>query len=64
MRSSTSPRQWLARTSVAVLATAILAAAAQAGTFSIVDLPATGTDAAIGIDATKEYTHTFDFGSG
>ncbi len=27
------------------------------------DLPATGTDAAIGIDATKEYTHTFDFGS-
>jgi hypothetical protein len=37
---------------------------AQAGTFTIVDLPATGTDAAIGIDSTKEYTHTFDFGSG
>ncbi|MGE5294335.1 MAG: discoidin domain-containing protein, partial [Solirubrobacterales bacterium] len=64
MRSGTSPRQWLARTSAAVLATAILAVAAQAGTFTIVDLPATGTDAAIGIDATKEYTHTFDFGSG
>ena len=31
---------------------------------TIVDLPATGTDAAIGIDASKTYTHTFDCGSG
>ena len=30
---------------------------------TIVDLPATGTDAAIGIDASKTYTHIFDFGS-
>ncbi|MEN6425018.1 MAG: LamG-like jellyroll fold domain-containing protein [Phycisphaerales bacterium] len=48
----------------AVLAVLIMSMAAQAGTFTIVDLPATGTDAAIGIDSTKEYTHTFDFGSG
>jgi hypothetical protein len=36
---------------------------AQAGTFTIVDLPATGTDGAIGISGGKTYTHTFDFGS-
>ena len=36
---------------------------AQAGTFTIVDLPAVGTDAAIDISASKTYTHTFDFGS-
>ena len=36
---------------------------AQAGTFTIVDLPATGTDAAIGISTGKTYTHAFDFGS-
>jgi hypothetical protein len=35
----------------------------QAGTFTIVDLPATGTDAAIGISTSKTYTHTFDFGA-
>ncbi|HUT45299.1 MAG TPA: LamG domain-containing protein [Sedimentisphaerales bacterium] len=35
----------------------------QAGTISIVDLPATGTDDAIDINSGKTYTHTFDFGS-
>jgi hypothetical protein len=35
----------------------------QAGTFTIVDLPATGTDAAIGISTSKTYTHAFDFGA-
>ena len=35
-----------------------------ASSMTIVDLPATGTDAAIGIDETKTYTHTFDFGLG
>ena len=34
----------------------------QAGTFTIVDLPATGTDAATGISTSKTYTHAFDFG--
>ena len=37
--------------------------AAGAGTMRIVDLPAAGTDAAIGIRTTKIYTHAFDFGS-
>ncbi|MBN1866498.1 hypothetical protein JW916_04310 [Candidatus Sumerlaeota bacterium] len=32
------------------------------GTFSIVDLPATGTDAATGIGTSKTYTHTLDLG--
>jgi len=36
---------------------------AQAGTFTILDLPATGTDGAIGISGSKTYTHAFDFGS-
>ena len=36
---------------------------AQAGTFTIVDLPAKGTDAATGISTSKTYTHAFDFGS-
>jgi hypothetical protein len=36
---------------------------ARAGTFTIVDLPATGTDAAIGISTDKTYTHAFDCGS-
>lgn len=31
---------------------------------TIVELPAVGTDAAIGIDAGKTYTHAFDFGTG
>jgi len=35
---------------------------ANAATFTIVDLPAKGTDAAIGISAGKTYTHAFDFG--
>ena len=48
----------------AILAALAMDLVAQAGTFTIVDLPATGTDAAIGIDSTKEYTHAFDFGSG
>ncbi len=38
--------------------------AAQAATFTVVDLPAAGTDDAIGIDSDKIYTHTFDFGLG
>jgi hypothetical protein len=62
-KTSSSPWRWLTRTGAAVLVTAILAVSAQAGTFTVVDLPATGTDAAIGISDTKEYTHTFDFGS-
>ena len=33
-------------------------------TMTVVDLPATGTDAAIGIDAAKTYTHAIDFGLG
>jgi len=36
---------------------------AQAATITIVDLPATGTDAAIDISGLKTYTHAFDFGS-
>ena len=35
----------------------------QAATLTIVDLPATGTDDAIGINSGKTYTHAFDFGS-
>jgi hypothetical protein len=31
--------------------------------FTVVDLPAIGTDAAIGIDPNKTYTHAFDFGT-
>ena len=50
---------------VTVLLACVLAAAltAQAATFTIVDLPSKGTDAAIGISGSKTYTHTFDFGS-
>jgi len=36
---------------------------AQAGTFTIVDLPAVGTDGAIDISGSKTYTHAFDFGT-
>ncbi len=36
--------------------------AQKASSMTVVDLPATGTDAAIGIDANKTYTHTIDFG--
>lgn len=46
-----------------LLTVVALVSAAQAGTLTIVDLPATGTDAAIGISVDKIYTHTFDFGS-
>ena len=35
---------------------------AQSSPFTIVDLPATGTDAAIDINTSKTYTHAFDFG--
>ncbi|MBL7186335.1 MAG: LamG domain-containing protein [Phycisphaerae bacterium] len=42
---------------------ALCVSIAQAGTLSIVDLPATGTDEAIGINSGKTYTHAFDFGS-
>lgn len=38
-------------------------AKATSSSMTIVDLPATGTDAAIGIDASKTYTHIFDFGA-
>jgi hypothetical protein len=46
-----------------LLAMMVLSASmAQAGTLSVVDLPATGTDDAIDINSGKNYTHTFDFG--
>ena len=49
---------------IVVLSACVLVAGltAQAATFTIVDLPATGTDAAIGISGSKTYTHAFDFG--
>ena len=47
----------------AVLAVLAAGLPAWAGTLTIVNLPATGTDAAIGISTDKVYTHTFDFGS-
>ena len=57
----------LSRHPVRVLAIAltvmVMSLTAQAGTMTIVDLPATGTNAAIGISSTKVYTHTYDFGS-
>ncbi len=47
-----------------LLALMVLSASmAQAGTLSVVDLPAIGTDDAIDINISKTYTHTFDFGS-
>jgi len=52
-----------ARVAAAILAALLLTGAASAGTMTIVDLPAKGTDAAIGISATKTYTHAFDFGT-
>jgi len=52
-----------ARIAAAVLTVLLMCLAAQAGTFTIVDLPATGTDGAIGIRVDKTYTHAFDFGS-
>ncbi len=48
----------------AILAVLVINLAAGAGTMTIVNLPATGTDAAIGISTAKTYTHAFDFGSG
>ncbi len=50
---------------IIVLLACVLAAGltAQAATFTIVDLPATGTDAATGINGNKTYTHAFDFGN-
>jgi len=42
---------------------ALCVSMAQAATLTIVDLPATGTDDAIGISSGKTYTHAFDFGS-
>jgi hypothetical protein len=48
----------------AVLAVLAVSLPAWAGTLTIVNLPATGTDAAIGIGTGKVYTHAFDFGSG
>ena len=52
-----------AQRAVAILAALVLSGAAPAGTMTIVDLPAKGTDAAIGMSTTKVYTHAFDFGS-
>jgi len=40
-----------------------LAGGAYGASLTIVDLPATNTDAAIGIDPAKTYTHTLDFGN-
>ena len=56
-------RRRSARIWAAVLAVLLASLPAWAGTMTIVDLPATGTDAAIGISTTKTYTHAFDFGS-
>ena len=39
-----------------------LVGGAYGASMTVVDLPATDTDAAIGIDASKTYTHAFDFG--
>lgn len=64
MSNTGSVWQRAIRASAVVLATLVMSLTAQAGTFTVVDLPATDTDAAIGIDSIKEYTHTFDFGSG
>ncbi len=47
----------------AILAVLVMNLTVGAGTMTIVNLPATGTDAAIGISTTKTYTHAFDFGS-
>ena len=46
-----------------ILAVLAMSLPARAATLTIVDLPATGTDAAIGISSSKAYTHTFDFGT-
>ncbi len=51
------------RISIILCCLLVAGVTAQAGTFTIVDLPATGTDAAIGINGNKTYTHAFDFGS-
>jgi hypothetical protein len=48
---------------VVLLMVSLASLPAGAGTMTIVNLPATGTDAATGISTTKTYTHTFDFGS-
>ncbi len=48
---------------VSLLSLLALSVAATGATFTLVELPATGTDAAIGIDSAKTYTHAFDFGS-
>ncbi len=48
---------------VSLLSLLALSVAAGGATFTLVELPASGTDAAIGIDSTKTYTHAFDFGS-
>ncbi|MEN6335583.1 MAG: LamG-like jellyroll fold domain-containing protein, partial [Phycisphaerales bacterium] len=58
-----SPWRLSARIPVTLLAAMALGVAAQAGTLTIVDLPVTGTDAAIGISVDKTYTHTLDCGS-
>jgi hypothetical protein len=62
-RTNISPWQRSARVPAAVFVALVVSLAAQAGTLTIVDLPATGTDAAIGISTDKVYTHAFDFGS-
>ena len=47
----------------AVLATLLGTASARAGTITVVNLPATGTDAATGITTNKHYVCAFDFGN-
>ena len=51
------------RFTVSLFTVLVMSLIAQAATLTIVDLPATGTDAAIGIDIAKTYTHAFDFGT-
>ncbi len=51
------------RVVVSLLCLLALTVAGQAATFTLVDLPATGTDDAIGIDSSTIYTHAFDFGT-
>ncbi len=63
MRKTSFTWRHCARASVAILAILWLSGVAPAGTMTLVDLPATGTDAAIGISTTKTYTHAYDFGS-
>jgi hypothetical protein len=48
---------------VLTLAALLTAASSVAGTITVVNLPATGTDAATGISATNTYLFCIDFGN-